>query len=216
MKLHGHFISLTTLQVMWLIAEKSAFVEFVLVDVHAGEQKRGEPHLQLHPFGHIPVLEDGDFQLYETHAILRYLDRRLEGPSFIPAGARDRARMDQWLCIEQNYLLPAAEKKVMARGYAQMMGLADPGEQGVIEGHDELGFALNQFADRMAGRPFVAGESFSLADICWGASLHKMATGPESGWMDDDRIGPWLEHLAGRPAWTQAQNAVAAQNPSSE
>ncbi|MFW1447746.1 glutathione S-transferase N-terminal domain-containing protein, partial [Vibrio parahaemolyticus] len=34
---------------------------------------RSEEHLQIHPFGRIPILDHGDFRLYETQAILRYL-----------------------------------------------------------------------------------------------------------------------------------------------
>ena len=60
MKLYGHYISLTTLQVMALLAEKGSSAELVLVDVFAGEQKRA-PHRARHPFGYIPVLEDDGF-----------------------------------------------------------------------------------------------------------------------------------------------------------
>lgn len=211
MRLYGHHISLTTLQVLFLLAEKNGSVEFVPVDVFAGEQKRPE-HRRRHPFGHIPVLEDGDFRLYETHAILRYLDGRLPGPGFQPPEAHERARMDQWLCIEQNYLVPAA-RKVMARGYAEMLHLPDPGAGIVEEGRRELGFALEQFAAWIAARPFVAGENFSLADICWCADLLKMATGPEAKWLEDARIHPWWNRVTGRPAWPLAQAELASHRP---
>ena len=212
MKLHGHFISLTTLQVMSIFAEKnSASPEFVPVDVFAGEQKETK-HRKLHPFGHIPVLEDGDFQLYETHAILRYLNVRLAGPSFDITDAKERARMDQWLCIEQNYLVPAA-KKIMARGYAEMMKLPDPGPGVVDEGRRELNLALEQFAAAIDGRRYVAGDAFSLADICWRVDLLKMATGPEAHWLDDRRISPWWKRVCDRPAWERAQADLAAYAP---
>ena len=44
-----------------------------------------EPHLARHPFGRMPVLEHDGFILYETQAILRYLDRILPEPPLTPA-----------------------------------------------------------------------------------------------------------------------------------
>jgi glutathione S-transferase len=120
--------------------------------------------------------------------------------------------MDQWLCIEQNYLIPAA-KKIMARGYAEMMNLPDPGPDVVDEGRRELDFALEQFAAAIAGRPFVAGDSFSLADICWRADLLRMATDPEAPWLEDRRISPWWDRVCERPAWERAQAELAAYEP---
>jgi glutathione S-transferase len=214
MKLYGHYISLTTLQVMALLAEKSSSAELVLVDVFAGEQKLG-PHRARHPFGYIPVLEDDGFRLYETHAILRYLDSRLPGRSHIPSEVRERARMDQWLCIEQNYLLPAA-KKVMAREYAKMMKLADPGPALVEEGERELRFVIGQFADWIANRPCIAGDAVSLADLCWLADLYKMSALPQmSAILAGARVEPWWKRLAERTEWKQALAELASHGPAS-
>jgi glutathione S-transferase len=209
MKVHGHSISLTTLQVMALLASKNFTARFVPVDVMAGRQKE-RAHRGLHPFGHIPVLEDGGFLLYETHAILRYLDSRLPGRSYVPIDLAERARMDQWLCIEQNYLLPAG-KKVMARGYAQMMKLPDPGEEIVEEGKRELGFVLDQFARWVANRRYIAGNTLSLADLCWWADLHKMAAMPlESSPIEDQRVRPWWSRVSEREEWQGAIAQLAA------
>ena len=209
MKLYGHAISQTTLQVMALLASKKFSARFVSVDVTAGQQKQ-EAHRELHPFGHIPVLEDGDFRLYETHAILRYLDSRLPGRSYVPSDVYERARMDQWLCIEQNYLLPAG-KKVMARGYAQMMKLPDPGESVVEEGKRELGFVLEQFARWIAGKRYVADETLSLADLCWWADLHKVAALPlGASPIEDHRVRPWWSRVSEREEWQGAIAQLAA------
>ena len=58
--------------VLATLEEKGARYRFAAV--HPGTLK-AEPHLSRHPFGKVPVLEHGDFKLYETQAILRYLDR---------------------------------------------------------------------------------------------------------------------------------------------
>ena len=56
---------------------------------------RSSQHLSRHPFGRVPVLEHDGFVLYETQAILRYLDRVLPAPALTPVDARTAARMDQ-------------------------------------------------------------------------------------------------------------------------
>jgi glutathione S-transferase len=215
MKLYGHYISLTTLQVIALLAEKGASAQWVLVDVFAGEQK-GAAHQARHPFGHIPVLEDDGFLLYETHAILRYLDSRLPGPSHIPSDVHERARMDQWLCIEQNYLLPAA-KKVMSREYARMMKLADPGPAVVEEGERELRVVIGQFSDWIANRSHIAGDALSLADLCWAADLHKMTALPQmQAVFATARVDPWWKRIAERAEWKRAVAELASHAPESE
>jgi glutathione S-transferase len=212
MKLYGHYISVTTLQVMALLASKQSPVRLSLVDVFTGKQQQ-PAHLALHPFGHIPVLEDGDFQLYETHAILRYLDVKLPGGAHIPSDLRERAQMDQWLCIEQNYLMPAA-KKVMARDYAKMMHLADPGAAIVEEGKRKLAFALDQFAQWIADKRHVAGGKPSLADLCWWADLHNMAAMPlASSPIEDPRIRSWWARMSDVEEWHGAIAELASYGP---
>jgi glutathione S-transferase len=212
MKLYGHCLSLTTLQVMALLKSRNSAIRFVPVDVFAREQ-RSAGHRARHPFEHIPVLEDGDFTLYETHAILRYLDARLPGRSYVPADLQERARMDQWLCIEQNYLLPAG-KKVNARDYAKMLDRPDPGAAVVEEGKQELMFALDQFAQWIRGGRYVAGNTLSLADLCWWADLHKMATMPlPASPIEDPRVRSWWGHMSDQESWQGAIAELAAYGP---
>ena len=45
---------------------------------------RAHDYRAIHPFQKIPTLDHGDFRLYETHAILRYLDRVCVGPALVP------------------------------------------------------------------------------------------------------------------------------------
>ena len=65
---------------------------------------RSPEHLARHPFGRVPVLEHNGFSLYETQAILRYLDRMLPVPVLTPADTRRAARMDQAMNVNDWYL----------------------------------------------------------------------------------------------------------------
>jgi glutathione S-transferase len=65
-------------------------LELVDVDLAKGEQRRPQ-FLALNAFGRVPVLEDGDFVLAESAAIMAYLaDTRSPGNPLYPGGARER------------------------------------------------------------------------------------------------------------------------------
>ena len=76
--------------VMATLEEKRA--RYRLVPVMPGTMKT-PAHLALHPFGRVPVLEHDGFWLYETQAILRYLDRVLPKPPLTPDDAKRAARI---------------------------------------------------------------------------------------------------------------------------
>src|ERR1700694_2872142 len=78
--------------VLATLEEKGASYRFSPV---APGTMRSPEHLARHPFGRVPVLEHDGFMLYETQAILRYLDRMLPSPAHTPAEPRRAARLAQ-------------------------------------------------------------------------------------------------------------------------
>src|SRR5579883_2550033 len=74
-----------------------------IVALAMGEQ-RAPAHLERHPFGRMPVLDHGDFRLYETQAILRYLDRIMPAPAWTPTAPKAEARMNQICGITDWYV----------------------------------------------------------------------------------------------------------------
>src|SRR4051812_30512198 len=76
------------------------------------QDMRGPRHLGLHPFGRMPILEHGDFRLYETQAIVRYIDRVLPQPALTPADPQLAARMDQLMNINDWYLFRDASAPI--------------------------------------------------------------------------------------------------------
>ena len=71
------------------------------------EPEMGKPsHLALHPFNRVPILQHGDFVLYETSAIVAYLDETFARLPLQPSDIPGRARMDQWISIVNSYFYP--------------------------------------------------------------------------------------------------------------
>ncbi|HVE50091.1 MAG TPA: glutathione S-transferase family protein [Casimicrobiaceae bacterium] len=77
----------------------------------AGDTKRPE-FLALNPRGRVPTIDDNGFVLYESNAIVEYLDEAYSarGPSLFPGDARARAIVRRLICEVDNYLYPALEK----------------------------------------------------------------------------------------------------------
>ena len=87
--------------VLATLEEKGA--SYRLAPLAPGASKSPE-HLARHPFGRVPVMEHDGLVLYETQAILRYLDRVLPHPALTPANSKTAARMDQVMNISDWYL----------------------------------------------------------------------------------------------------------------
>ena len=84
------------------LAEKGVAYRLEPVDIFADG---GPPaaHLARHPFGKIPAFAQDDLSLYETVAILRYVDEAFDGPALQPAEPGARARMTQIQSILDSY-----------------------------------------------------------------------------------------------------------------
>ena len=115
--------------VLATLEEKDAIYRFAAV---APGTLATEPHASRHPFGRVPVLEDGDFRLYETQAILRYLDRVLPEPALTPDDPRSAARMDQLMNINDWYLFRGVANVIAFQRIVgpQLFGLK-PAEQAI-------------------------------------------------------------------------------------
>src|SRR6201984_2540989 len=78
------------------LEEKAA--PYRIQDFGPGEM-RSEAHLKRHPFGRVPVIDHADYRLYETQAILRYIDAAMPGLSLQPSEPKAIGRMNQIIGI---------------------------------------------------------------------------------------------------------------------
>ena len=206
MKLYGHPLSSCTRKVLMALGEKGKSADFVLVDLFAGEH-RDEAHRARHPFGVVPVLDDDGFVLFESRAILRYLDARLDGPSLTPKSTRERARMDQWLSVDQSYVAPHTRALAIERIVKKHAG--QPADEAAIAAAETaLGGALAILDRALASRGFLAGDSLSLADVSlapYVASLPMI--GAERLLAGVANLGAWWERVQARPSWRRASQA---------
>jgi glutathione S-transferase len=201
MKVYGHPASTCVRKVLITLAEKGHEAEFVLVDIMKGEHKQ-PPYLARHPFGVIPALEDDDgFQLYESRAIIRYLDERLPGTSLTPKDIKDHARMEQLISIEQSYFSGGAFKIFWNLMFKKMMG-QEPDTAVVEQGKAEVTRTLDIVEKDLANREFLAGNAFTLADITWMPYVAYVFGSGEGGLVTArPNFARWWERVSARPSW---------------
>jgi glutathione S-transferase len=206
MKLFGHPLSSCTRKVLVVLSEKGTNAEFVHVDLFAAEHKT-HGYLARHPFGVVPVLEDGDLVLYESRAILRYLDRVLGGTPLTPASDRQRARMDQWLSVDQSYVAPHTRALAIERILKKHEGRApDPEVERAAE--YALARAFRVLDRALAEDAYLAGDAFSLADVSlmpYVASLPML--GAACLLEDAPSLGAWWQRTSARPSWKRTVGA---------
>src|SRR5438067_748261 len=141
--------------VMATLEEKGA--PYRIAPLAPGESKQPE-HLARHPFGRMPVLEQGDFRLYETQAILRYLDRILPTPPLTPAEPRAAARMDQLMSINDWYLFQGCLNVI---GFQRIIGPRllglTPDEEAIAAAMPQARTVIATLAQLLGDQDYLAG-----------------------------------------------------------
>jgi glutathione S-transferase len=187
------------------LKEKSA--DYRLQAMSPAEMKTPE-HLAMHPFGRIPIFEDRDFQLYETQAIVRYVDEIFPNPPLTPGNAQARARMNQVIGIIESYFFPKAAAPIAFNRIIGPRLLGLPADEGAIA--EALPMARTCFAelDRLLGdKPCFTGDSVSLADIMLASQLDLFAECAEGRDLIGGTVGlpAWLDRMLSRPSFVATQ-----------
>lgn len=151
------------------IAAMTMFEKGVPYELHEVEifGPAGVPpeHLRRHPFGRIPVLQHGEFLLYETSAICRYVDEAFDGPPLQPTGAASRARMNQVVGLLDAYAYRPMVWDVFVQEVGRPMRGLPPEESVVSAALPKVRTALGALSGLYAEGPFFGGVTPSLADL---------------------------------------------------
>jgi glutathione S-transferase len=187
--------------VLATLLEKSAAFGFVAV---APRSMKSEPHLSRHPFGRVPVLEHDGFMLYETQAILRYLDRVLPAPPLTPADPKGAARMDQILCICDWYLHQGVNNIIGFQRIVRPRLLGLPcDEAAVAEAVPRAHLVFAELSRLLGTNAHLAGPSVSLADLVVAAQMDFIAQTPEWAALTAERpnLPAWLTRVTARKSF---------------
>lgn len=143
--------------------------------------------LAVHPFGRIPALRDGEIDLWETSAIVRYLDECFDGPALTPGTIIGRARCEQWVSAVNSYLYDTMIRRYVLQVIFPRGENGQP-DRGVIDR------ALQEMPAQLAalerayaqGGDFLVGGSPSFADLFIAPILAYVEAMPEGSQLLSD------------------------------
>ncbi len=190
-------LSSYTWSVRLTCAEKGIAFEMVESFPHSRQQKA------LHPFGKVPVLRHGNFHLFETSAIMRYLDDTFPEPPLQPDEPQQRAIMEQWISAINDAYYGAMMRRLALQRLAPR--IADrPADEAVIESAlPDVAFQLDLLDKVFAEADYLAGDRVSLADLLLLPIIATLAATPEGdGFLNNrPRLRRWQKAMAARPSF---------------
>ncbi len=133
--------------------------------------------LAIHPFGRLPALRDGPIEIFETSAILRYVEEAFPGPSLLPGNIRDRARCEQWVSALNSYI----DGPLIRRYVLKYVFPADgkPDRAAIDAAVKEMPALLAILDGAYGARDYLAGGAFSIADLILAPMLFYVEMFPE-------------------------------------
>jgi glutathione S-transferase len=196
-KLWGRANSSNVMKVIWLLEELG--LPYERVDVGGAFGRTDTPeYVAMNPNSLVPTLQEDDFVLWESNAILRYLGaaNASDTPLF-PRDLHARASIDRWMDWQQTTLnapmspvfwglvrTPAAERDMAA----------------IERGIQATGQVLARLDAVLARVPYVAGPVFTLADIPLGVHIHRWFFFPVAK-PELPHVRAWYDRLLERPAY---------------
>jgi len=202
--LHGNPMSTCTRKVLCTFFEKGQKFDFTNVDFASGAHKKA-PHINLQPWGQIPAIVEGDFVLYESRAICRYIDEKYQtGNSLIPKDIKARAKMEQWISVETSDVTPHLMSLIYQYYFAPWQG-NKPDQSKIDEATPMAEKALDILDKHLATNKFFVGDQFTIADISNLPYFEYIMAGPGKALVEKRaNVARWWKEASARPSWQAA------------
>jgi glutathione S-transferase len=197
LKLLGKSSSINVRKVLWACAEMGIVIE--QEQWGSGFKDTHTPQfLKLNPNAMVPVLLDGEFVLWESNTICRYLASKQGRSDLLPTDVADRARVEQWMdwqATELNnswrYAFMSLVRKSPAHANPQTLAAS------IDEWHRHVRILDAQLAKTNA---YVCGDTFTLADVVLGLATNRWLMTPMER-PTLPAIDAYIERLSLRPAF---------------
>ena len=204
MKLYYHPVSTTCRPIMLFAADNGIELDYQLVDLFTGEHMQ-DAYAKLNPCRQVPMLEDGDFRLTESSAILKYLAEISGSPAY-PDDPKKRARINERMDWFNTGLYRELGYGVI---YPQLFPhLKRPDETvhaGVIEwGCDKASNWLKILDESLigSGNAYLCGNDITLADYL-GSAMLTVGEVIHIDYAKYPNIKRWLDTMKARPNWAK-------------
>ena len=192
-RLHSHPFSTYARRVRIALIEKGITAEMVNVDMAAGQHKT-PTFRALNPYGRVPVLDDHGFILYESSAILQYIEAMQPSPALVPADARGRALVDMHLRLCDAEMARHSGTIIFPKRFLpkeRWDATAIEAAQKAIVKH--LAIVEAQLGDHS----YLVADRYTLADIAYIPFLEFL---PLMEITPPKAVGEWAARLLARPS----------------
>ncbi|MGB3042248.1 MAG: glutathione S-transferase family protein [Xanthobacteraceae bacterium] len=174
MRLYYHPVSSNSRRVLLTAILLDVKIDLAVIDLLKGEHKTAD-YLLINPNGKVPLLDDGDFRLWESHAIIQYLADKRGDNSLYPGSVQARADVNRWLFWSAYHFTPAVgfiSRERVSKKMVGGVGAPDPAE--VARGEALLSAAAEVLDSHLASRQWIAQERLTLADLAIASPLMHM------------------------------------------
>jgi glutathione S-transferase len=198
--LWGRSTSSNVMKVVWTL--ETMKLPYRRIDVGGPFGQTDTPaYRAMNPTGLVPTLQEDDFVLWESNAILRYLcDTNADAAGTLwPRAPHARAIVDHWMDAQQT---------VQNRpGGVVFLGLvrtpaAERDLPVIRKATEELGRAYGLLEPHLARHPYIAGEHLTIADIAWGVHVHRWFVMPVDR-PDMPHLRAWYDRLLENPIYRE-------------
>jgi len=158
--------------------------------------------LERQPFGRVPVLSHGTFDVYETSAIIRYVDVAFDGPSLVPSAPGPLARAAQVVSILDSYGYRPMVRQVFAHRVFRPASGERADEAEVLAGLEASGTVLAALNTIAAERLVLDGCSLTIADCHLAPMIAYFTQAPEGAeaLSNQSALSEWWESVSQQPS----------------
>nr|BAM72333.1 glutathione S-transferase [Dahlia pinnata] len=202
-KVYGPIRAACPQRVLACLFEFGVDFELVRVNLDSGEHKQPD-FLQKQPFGQVPVVEDGDFRLFESRAIIRYYATKYndKNQNLYGTTLEEKALVDQWLEVEAHHFNDMVYTIVLQKLVIPKMGGKNDLDlvQNCVK---KLELVLDIYEQRLSKSGYLAGDRFTLADLSHlpGTRYLINECGLDHLVRDRKKVNMWWDDISNRPAW---------------
>ena len=209
MKIYYHPASTTSRPLMLFAAEESVNVDFELVDLFTGAHYKDE-YTAINPNRLVPVLEDGDFRLTESSAILKYLADKVKSPRY-PAELRARARVNERMdWINTQVCRDFAYGFVYPQIFPMHRRSSDEAQAATIAwGRERAATWLGVLDRNLLGSEnrYLCGNELTISDY-FGAPFVALGDTVRCGYANYPNVARWLATMKALPSWRKVNEVI--------
>ncbi|KDQ12146.1 hypothetical protein BOTBODRAFT_34758 [Botryobasidium botryosum FD-172 SS1] len=206
LQIHGTALSTCTRTVAVVAKELDVEYELIRVDLVKAEHKSDVFLRDMHPFGRVPVVFDGELRMIESRAVARYLAAKNPEKSATlappPSNLEAYIRFEEAASLEFGDFNPPISALVYELLFKEMKGLGKPVQAVVAQHTEKLKSVIANYERVLEGRRFLAGDNITLADLFhlpYGYTAEKIGVDWTS--FGGPNVKRWWQEIISRPTW---------------